>query len=208
MGTPQQEQHAHAPTHAHAHQRRGDTRGRIQQIALELFAEQGYEKTSLREIAERLDVTKAALYYHFKTKEDIITSIAEDLARPVEELVAWAEGQPRTLATKQELLRRYSDILWKSFSFFRFIQENQATVRDLNIGERMKTSMSALGGVLKDPGAPLPSQVRSVTALFSMHAGMFVMQNVEGDPEEKRAAILEVALDLVAQAETGSTLTS
>src|SRR5690606_31787714 len=44
--------------------RRGDTRQRIQDVALDLFAEQGYEKTSLREIAERLDVTKAALYYH------------------------------------------------------------------------------------------------------------------------------------------------
>jgi hypothetical protein len=42
-----------------------------------------------------------------------------------------------------------------------------------------------------------------VTALFSMHAGMHVMRNVEGDPEEKRAAVLEVALDLVAQAESG-----
>src|SRR5215475_13717231 len=48
---------------------RGDTRERIQSIALELFAEQGYEKTSLREIAERLGVTKAALYYHFRSKE-------------------------------------------------------------------------------------------------------------------------------------------
>ena len=45
---------------------RGDTRTRIQQVALELFAEQGYDKTSLREIAGRLDVTKAALYYHFE----------------------------------------------------------------------------------------------------------------------------------------------
>src|SRR5207249_9245344 len=53
---------------AHA---RHDTRQRIQTVALELFAEQGYDKTSLREIAERLDVTKAALYYHFKSKEDI-----------------------------------------------------------------------------------------------------------------------------------------
>ena len=44
--------------------RRGDTRARIQQVALEMFAEQGYERTSLREIAERLGVTKAALYYH------------------------------------------------------------------------------------------------------------------------------------------------
>ncbi len=62
--------------------KRGNTRQRIQDVALELFAEQGYEKTSLREIAERLDVTKAALYYHFKTKEDIIISVFEDSTRP------------------------------------------------------------------------------------------------------------------------------
>src|SRR5512132_2864062 len=54
---------------------RGDTRERIQAIARELFAEQGYEKTSLREIAERLGVTKAALYYHFKSKEDIVLEL-------------------------------------------------------------------------------------------------------------------------------------
>ncbi len=190
MGTPQQPQ-----------SRRGDTRRRIQQVALELFAEQGYEKTSLREIAERLDVTKAALYYHFKTKEDILSSIAEDLARPMRELITWAETQPRTLATKQELLRRYSDILWGSVDLFRFFQENQATVRELTIGETFRTSVKSLGGLLKDPDAPIAAQVRSVTALYAMHAGMFVTQNVEGDPEEKRAAILEVALDLVAQSE-------
>ncbi|HWM38542.1 MAG TPA: helix-turn-helix domain-containing protein, partial [Streptomyces sp.] len=45
---------------------RGNTRQRIQDVALELFAQRGYDKTSLREIAEHLDVTKAALYYHFK----------------------------------------------------------------------------------------------------------------------------------------------
>ena len=54
---------------------RNGTRGRIQAVALDLFAEQGYDKTSLREIAERLGVTKAALYYHFKSKEDIVRSL-------------------------------------------------------------------------------------------------------------------------------------
>ena len=39
---------------------RSDTRERIIRVALELFSEQGYEQTSLREIADRLGVTKAA----------------------------------------------------------------------------------------------------------------------------------------------------
>ena len=92
-------------------QRRGDTRQRIQDVALELFAEQGYEKTSLREIAERLEVTKAALYYHFKTKEEILVSIFDDLSQPIVELIEWGKRQPQSLETKHEIIRRYSDTL-------------------------------------------------------------------------------------------------
>ena len=75
---------------------RGDTRERIQAVALELFAEQGYEKTSLREIAERLGVTKAALYYHFKSKEDIVRSFTEDYVHELDALIAWGRDQPLT----------------------------------------------------------------------------------------------------------------
>ncbi|MGW3248403.1 TetR/AcrR family transcriptional regulator [Streptomyces sp. NPDC001070] len=189
------------------HARRGDTRRRIQDVALSLFAEQGYEKTSLREIAEHLDVTKAALYYHFKTKEDILDSIVEDLASPVDELIAWAREQPRTLETKREVLRRYADALWSAGPLFRFVQENQATVRDLKIGETFKSKLLTLHALLRDPDAPLIDQVRSITAVFAMHAGMFTMQNLEGDPEEKRAAILEVAQELIAQTYRGQTET-
>ncbi|MBL1107107.1 TetR/AcrR family transcriptional regulator [Streptomyces sp. 5-8] len=181
-------------------QRRGNTRQRIQDVALELFAEQGYEKTSLREIAERLDVTKAALYYHFKTKEEIIVSLFEDLTKPIEDLIEWGRRQPHTLETKQEILRRYSEALAGAEPLFRFMQENQATVRELRIGDTFKDRMRGLRDILINPEAQLVDQVRSVSAMFTLHAGMFVMHDLEGDPEKKREAVLEVALDLVKQA--------
>ncbi len=183
-------------------QRRGDTRQRIQDVAVELFAEQGYEKTSLREIAERLDVTKAALYYHFKTKEDILISLFDDLARPMDELIEWGRGQPHILDTKQELLRRYSVALTEAAPLFRFMQENQATMRELSIGESFKARMLKMLEIIKDPDAPLVNQVRCVSALFTMHAGMFAIQDMEGDTEDKRKAVLEVAIELVTQAQT------
>lgn len=188
-------------------QRRGDTRQRIQDVALELFSEHGYEKTSLREIAEHLDVTKAALYYHFKTKEEILISLFEDLTRPLDELVEWGRQQPKTLETKQEVLRRYSEALSGAAPLFRFMQENQATVRELSIGETFKHRMLSLVQIIKEPDAPLIDQVRCITGLFSMHAGMFALRDVEGDPEEKRKAVLEVAIDLVTQAHGGTTAT-
>ncbi|WP_326660658.1 TetR/AcrR family transcriptional regulator [Streptomyces sp. NBC_00385] len=180
--------------------RRGNTRQRIQDVALNLFAEQGYEKTSLREIAEHLDVTKAALYYHFKTKEDILVSIFEDLNRPVEELITWGETQPRTLETKTEILSRYSEALAGATPLFRFMQENQATVRDLSIGVTIKDRVLALVDLIKDPHAPLTDQVRCFSALFTLHAGMLALKDVDGDPEDKRKAALEVAVELVTRA--------
>ncbi|MEU4150999.1 TetR/AcrR family transcriptional regulator [Streptomyces sp. NPDC026659] len=181
-------------------QRRGNTRQRIQDVALELFAEQGYEKTSLREIAERLDVTKAALYYHFKTKEEIIVSLFRDLTQPIEDLIEWGQGQPHTLETKQEIVRRYSAALAGAEPLFRFMQENQATVRELRIGETFKDRMRGLRDIIIDPEAQLTDQVRCISALFTLHAGMFVMQDLEGDTEKKRQAVLEVAIDMVTQA--------
>ncbi|PSK51031.1 HTH-type transcriptional regulator AcrR [Streptomyces sp. 111WW2] len=184
--------------------RRGDTRQRIQDVALGLFAEQGYEKTSLREIAESLDVTKAALYYHFKTKEEILVSIFEDLSRPLEDLIEWGREQPHTLETKQEIIRRYSEALAGAAPLFRFMQENQATVRDLRIGELFKHRMFGLRDILMDSEADLVDQVRCISALFTLHAGMFVLRDLEGDPEEQRAAVLEVATDLITQAHRGA----
>ncbi|MEV8393427.1 MULTISPECIES: TetR/AcrR family transcriptional regulator [unclassified Streptomyces] len=182
------------------HPRRGNTRQRIQDVALELFGEQGYEKTSLREIAERLDVTKAALYYHFKTKEDILISLFEDLARPLDDLITWGRTQPHTLETKEEILRRYSEALKKAAPLFRFMQENQATVRELSIGHTFKERMIDMLDLIQDPDASLKNRVRCVSALFTMHAGTFALKDVEGDPEEKREAILEVSIELMSQA--------
>ncbi|MEV0410113.1 helix-turn-helix domain-containing protein [Streptomyces sp. NPDC050448] len=180
--------------------RRGNTRQRIQDVALELFAEQGYEKTSLREIAERLEVTKAALYYHFKTKEDIIISVFEDLTRPIDELIEWAKQQPPTLDMKREVLRRYSEAMAGGAQLYRFMQENQATMRELSIGETVKRRLFTLVELLRTEDGPLTDQVRCVSALFTLHAGMMFLQHVEGDPEETRLAALEVATDLITQA--------
>jgi len=73
----------------------------VQKVALELFAEQGYEKTSLREVAERLGVTKAALYYHFKSKEDIVHSFTDDYFAELDALLDWAKDQPRSDDTRR-----------------------------------------------------------------------------------------------------------
>src|ERR1700722_7748098 len=52
-----------------------DTRPPLLDVALDLFIEQGFDGTSLRQIAEQLGVTKAALYYYFESKDDILLAL-------------------------------------------------------------------------------------------------------------------------------------
>jgi len=53
----------------------GNTRQRILDIALDLFITQGYDATSIRQIAERLGFSKASIYYHFASKQDILMAL-------------------------------------------------------------------------------------------------------------------------------------
>ncbi|MDQ3827041.1 MAG: TetR/AcrR family transcriptional regulator, partial [Actinomycetota bacterium] len=88
-------------------ERRTDTREQIRKLALELFAERGYDGTSLREIADHLGITKAAVYYHFKTKEEILASLVNDFFTEIDELISWAQQQPPSAASREQVLRRY-----------------------------------------------------------------------------------------------------
>jgi AcrR family transcriptional regulator len=176
------------------------TRSRIQEIALELFTEHGYEATSLREIAERLGVTKAALYYHFKTKEDIVASFMEDRLAAVEEIVAWGRAQPKTDETRREVLIRYSEMLATSghHRVMRFLERNQTALRGHPKSEKLRHSMLGVVDLLSDPGDPLPVRLKSSLALFAMHATWFLDPDQTAYTDEERArSALQIALELL-----------
>ena len=68
------------------------TRRRILEAAAEVFAERGYSGASMRDIAERLGITKAALYYHFASKEDLLDGLVEPVMRSLTDFAADAES--------------------------------------------------------------------------------------------------------------------
>lgn len=84
-----------------------DTREKILMTALSLFARDGYEAVSVRNIAEELGMTKGALYRHYKNKRDIFDSIvdrmiqidaqrAEDYRMPAEQYNEMSDSYENT----------------------------------------------------------------------------------------------------------------
>ncbi len=178
---------------------RSDTRARIKNVALELFAEQGYDKTSLREIAERLDVTKAALYYHFKSKEDIVRSLVEDYFGQIDALIAWAKSQPRTADTRGEILSRYVRIVADGSDVFRMLQHNQAAMNSLSTakqrGDMFRERMTGLIGALTEPGAGMEERLRAAMTLGGVSVGWMFFSDQVKDREKLRAAVVGIACE-------------
>jgi AcrR family transcriptional regulator len=177
-----------------------DTRSRLRELALQLFAEQGYEKTSLREIAERLGVTKAALYYYFKSKEDIVASLVEDYMAELDELIAWGKDRPRTAATRAEIVSRYLHIVADGAAVFRMLHQNQAAVSSLasakERGALFRERIDALTELLTEPGASLHDQVRAASSLISVSFCWMHYQDQAASRAELEKAVLDVALEL------------
>lgn len=59
--------------------RRSDTKDRILQASIDLFYRYGFAKASMREIADRADVTLSSSYNHFQNKYDILYTIITDI---------------------------------------------------------------------------------------------------------------------------------
>ena len=177
---------------------RTDTRARIQQIAVELFTEHGYEGTSLREIAEHLGVTKAALYYHFKSKEDIILSLVEDYQAQMDALIGWAKEHPGNAGTRSEILNRYMHIVAERSQVFRMLHQNQAAMNTMASALRtLKNAPLQLADQLAGPDASLRERARAMMALGSMSVGWMFLADQVSDRDELSEIVCGIASELV-----------
>ncbi|HEX6338993.1 MAG TPA: TetR/AcrR family transcriptional regulator [Jiangellaceae bacterium] len=88
----------------------GSTRERILEVALELFHERGYASTSIRDIADRMEFTKAAVYYHFPSKESLLAELLSPAMTRVRSVLAEA-GQARTPEERRSLVTALVDVV-------------------------------------------------------------------------------------------------
>jgi AcrR family transcriptional regulator len=176
------------------------TRERILDAALALFAEKGYDATSMREISAQLGITKAALYYHFDSKADIVRAMLAETEERVTGLVDWARERPSTPELRREVLTRWSDIMQAhGLAAFRFVVANRKVIDDLSPDQHggMHACIGELCSVLAPPGGSVEDQLRSRLALMSINMAGLVGTAIDADDDEILAAARRVALELL-----------
>ena len=151
-----------------------NTRERILDVALDLFTDQGFDATSLRQIAERLGVTKAALYYHFESKDDILMALHMRLHEFGREALAELGDGPLTPERSGALLNGLTDQMMAQRKIFLMHERNQAALEKLHRQDHMEEHedlQARFREVLSDERVPLRDRVRmaaSFGAVFSV----------------------------------------
>ena len=88
-----------------------DTKANILRSALEFFLKNGYEKTSLNQIAREVGITKPAIYHHFKNKDELFHEV---LTFFFEEMGKWSSRQFADCKNLEELLSAFMKSLKSS----------------------------------------------------------------------------------------------
>jgi AcrR family transcriptional regulator len=178
------------------------TRERILDIALELFTEQGYDKTSLRDIAERLGTTKAALYYHFERKEDILLELhlrLHALGREALERFGELENGQQRADAWPALLDDFINQVVENRELVLLHQRNHGALETLQYNERHQAENDDIEQqfrlVLQSPDIPLERRVRMACSISAVVGTLATGDAVFGDvPMEELAELVRSAV--------------
>ena len=92
--------------------RPGYDRDRVRDIALELFNEQGYDATSVADVAQRLGLTKSALYHHFPSKEALLEVALDEALGGLEASLSEAAALDLpAIGRLRHVIRRATEVL-------------------------------------------------------------------------------------------------
>ncbi|MCK5313746.1 MAG: TetR/AcrR family transcriptional regulator [Anaerolineales bacterium] len=104
-------------------------RQRILEVAEELFTAHGYRAVSIRDIAQACEVTNAALYYHFPSKEALFNEVLEHHAANLSERMTRAGESAHTSRKKVEaILVEYAEVTIGRRSPFFLLRREAATI--------------------------------------------------------------------------------
>ena len=171
----------------------GRTSTRRQEIldtATHLFATRGYGSVSIADLADALSTSKAAIYYHFNFKQELLATIVTPL---LDELSACLAGnQP----TREALLSEYIDVLLAHREALQILMGDVGAVMATPIGKTMWENHERFIERVRDADASLPSLIKAAAASGAVH--MVGGWSLRDEPSEAiRTTLLETCLKLL-----------
>jgi AcrR family transcriptional regulator len=175
-----------------------DAQGRLMGAAIELFDEQGYEATTVAEIAERAELTKRTFFRYFSDKREVLFSGSQELQRLWLEGLAAAPAEASPLAVVTAGLGPVAEMFTERHPFARIRAQVIEANPELQERELIKLQRltAAITGALVERGVPMNAAIlaaHSGVTIFHVAFAHWVQQN---DPTALRRLIDESLQEL------------
>jgi AcrR family transcriptional regulator len=174
-------------------------RERLVVAAVDLFTEQGYDATTVAQIAERAGVTKSTFFRHFPDKRELLVAGQETLSRLLTEgiadapadaspLEAVAAGLERASSAMGPMSRELAPRLKAAVAASAELQERDA-LKSVSLAAAMATALVARG--IPDPTAALASEL----GVLAFKRGYAQWSEGDSDGKDELAGYTLAALD-------------
>ena len=166
------------------------TRAGIQAAALALFADRGYDATSLQDIADELGLTKAAVYYHFPSKLELLQSICEPVYEGVAAIIAAARAQGSRQRRIDVVAEGFADLTVGRRATLCVLAADPVMHGRMKAGSKMDDLLNQVARVLYGDD-PTPDQLLAVRAVAGLSDTISTLPEL-GDEEAREVLVRAV----------------
>lgn len=160
--------------------------------ALELFAQQGVGGTSLQMIADAVGVTKAAIYFQFRTKDEIVLAAAEDELAQLEAVIDAAEAETSPARRREELLTRIVDLSVDRRRTVSVILSDPVVLRFFTNHARYRAVVDRLTDLLIGPGIGANGHLQTAMFMAAISGAVMHPMVTDFDDDTLRRQLLQL----------------
>ncbi|GAA1416247.1 TetR family transcriptional regulator [Catellatospora coxensis] len=165
-------------------------------VAATLFAERGYRATSMQEIADRVGITKAALYYHFAAKEDLLRELTAPVLDELEQALSAVETADDPETVRWRAIEAFLDVHLRHRDTLLMLVRDMTLLVQEPVADRFKAAIALTNTLVSGPRPGLAERVRAAQVVAGLADPVVIFHEVP--PARLRKLILEGARTLLA----------
>lgn len=172
---------------------RENRRGDLIDAALEAFVDRGYEGTTVAELADATNLSKAAFVYHFTSKEELLFELSTPLLDDLDDVVSRHEAGEIDPAS---FLEDYLDALCRHHQIASWIDGDKSILNHGDLGARLAANNRRVHRLLAGPKPSAAAQAQASAILGMLWRP--VRNGYLTTSSKTRTAIIELATSAAA----------
>ena len=167
---------------------------RIASLALARFCEGGFAGTSVADLATALGVSKAAIYYHYRSKDALLHRLVDPLLDTIDACIHRHHDPPVSAAAARRLLGDYLMVLTAHRQIVTWVATDVAVVNHPEIGPRIRAQNRQLRTLLVAPDPSVAATLRAAAALGAIWRPLITEPEIDFTDPTYQQTLIEAAL--------------